>query len=75
MGKYATITLEMYKKGMKFTCEDIELEEFIPTGDGNMLMDLLNEVAEVCDPDATFQLTEKGEEFYKEHYKDKEECQ
>ena len=65
MGKFATITLDLYKKGIRAYCEELseegdEFEEFIPRGDGNALMDFINEVEGICHPDTRFRLTEKG---------------
>ena len=59
---YATIKLEMFKSGMHVTCEETEHDEFVPAGDGNKLMDILNEIDDLCNPDATFVVTEKGKE-------------
>ena len=41
------------------------MEEFIPRGDGDKIIDFLNDVEDVCNPDATFTLTEKGREHLK----------
>lgn len=60
---YATITLELFKSGMRVSCEDINDETFIARGDGNALIDFINNVDEICDPDATFELTDKGREY------------
>ena len=65
MGKFATITLDLYKKGIRAYCEELsedgdEYEEFIPRGDGQALMDFINEVDTFCNPETKFKLTEKG---------------
>ena len=60
MEPFATIVLELHKAGIVASCEDIEKEEFIKLGDGNALMAFINDVEDICDPDATFRLTEKG---------------
>ena len=62
---YATIVLELYKSGIKASCEDCDSEEFIPRGNGNKLMDFINEVDDICHPDARFEITEKGREHLK----------
>ena len=43
-----------------------EMENFIKKNDGNALMDFINEVEVLCDPETTFQITEEGKEFLKE---------
>ena len=65
MGKFATITLDLYKKGIRAYCEELsedgdEFEEFIPRGDGQALMDFINEVEDYCHPDARFRIAEEG---------------
>lgn len=60
---YANINLELFKSGIHLTCEETGEDEFIPRGNGNMLMDIINHIEEICDPDAIFTLTEKGKEF------------
>lgn len=65
MEAYATIKLELRKAGIIATCEDIEEEVFIKHGDGNALIDFINNVEDICDPEATFQITEKGREYLK----------
>ena len=69
MGKFATITLDLYKKGIRAYCEELsedgeDYEEFIPRGDGQALMDFINSVEDICHPEARFSLTEKGKEEY-----------
>lgn len=58
--KQARIILDMYDTGLHLTCEETGHDEIIPKGNGNKLMDILNEIADVTDPDARFELTEKG---------------
>lgn len=70
---YATITLELFKSGIHATCEDTGDDEFIPAGDGNKLIDFINEVDELTNPDATFTLTEKGKEYARRLREDSEE--
>lgn len=65
--KYATIKLDLYKKGILASCDDIEDEEFIVKGDGNALMDFINRVEDLTDPDATYVLTDKGKQFLKDN--------
>lgn len=63
---YATITLEMFASGLHVSCDDIGLDEFVPAGDATRLVDILNEVEDVCNPKATFELTDKGREYLKQ---------
>ena len=58
--KQATIILDMYKSGLHVTCEETGHDEFIQHGNGNRLMEILNIIQDVTDPDATFTLTDKG---------------
>ena len=59
----AVITLEVYNSGIHFMCDDIDEDDFIPIGDGNKLIELINKVQYETDPNATFALTEKGKEL------------
>lgn len=61
----AVITLEVYNSGIHFMCDDIDEDDFIPIGDGNKLIELINKVQYETDPNATFALTEKGKEYLK----------
>ena len=60
---YATIKLKMFKGGLLFSCEEVNIEDIVPLGDGDRLMELINEVDDLCNPDATYVLTEKGGEI------------
>lgn len=63
---YATITLKLFKGGMLFDCEEADVCDVIPSGNGNRLMELINEVEDICNPDATFEITEEGRKYLKE---------
>lgn len=63
---YATITLKLFNGGILFKCEEADVSDVIPFGNGNRLMELINEVEEMCYPDATYEVTEDGEKFLKE---------
>ena len=56
----ATITLELFKSGIHLSCEETGTDEFIPNGDGNKLMEILNNIQDITDPDTRWGLTEKG---------------
>lgn len=73
--KIAEIKIDLYQVGLIARCEELELESLITTGDA--LMEFLNNVREVTDPDVTIQLTELGEEyaeFIKQRDNDKNLC-
>lgn len=57
--KIAEIKIDLYQVGLIARCEELELESLITTGDA--LMEFLNNVREVTDPDVMFKLSEKGE--------------
>ena len=65
MGKFATIQLDLYRGGIRAYCQDLSdgddlYEEFIARGDGQALIDFINEVDELTNPGTVFVLTEKG---------------
>lgn len=60
MSAYATIILELHKCGIVFQCDECNIEEFIPVGDVDRLLEQLNLVEDICNPDSVFRLTEKG---------------
>lgn len=73
--KIAEIKIDLYQVGLIARCEELELESLITTGDA--LMEFLNNVREVTDPDVRIQLTELGEEyaeFIKQRDNDKNLC-
>lgn len=72
MPAYATITLELRKGGMFFICDETDTEVFVNDGDGNKLMDLLNETVAICHPDSRFSITEKGKEYLRQLKGEKE---
>lgn len=63
---YATITLELRKGGIIASCDDINEEVFIKSGDGNALMDFINLVDDCTNPDATYTITDKGRRYLKQ---------
>ena len=74
----ATIVLEMFKSGMHLMCDDTGHDEFIPQGDGNELMRILNKIYDITDPDARFTITPKGKYVMKlmeEGYSFDEACE
>ena len=51
---YATITLKLYKDGIMFICKNADIEEIIPKGNGNKLVELINDVEDLCTPEAKY---------------------
>ena len=73
--KIAEIKIDLYQVGLIARCEELKMESLITTGDA--LMEFLNTVREVTDPDVRFQLTELGKgyaEFIKKRDNDKNLC-
>ena len=59
-GENTTAIFYFFDNGIYVECEDLDIGKFITKGDGNAVMDILNQIDEVTDPSATFVLTEKG---------------
>ncbi len=64
-GEYATITLHLFPGGMLAECEDTDESIVIPEGKAEPLIDFIDGVAAVTDPNATFAITDKGREEMK----------
>lgn len=69
MESYAKVVIEFRKAGLVVSCEDIGEEIFIPRSTDsdkspiNKLVDFINDVEDICDPDATFTITEEGKKW------------
>ena len=61
--KIAEITITLYQRGLLAKCEEMDMEALCTNG--NELMDFLNEVQSVTDPDTVYKLTDKGKEVAK----------
>lgn len=59
-GENTTAIFHFFDNGIYIECEDLDIGKFVTKGDGNAIMDILNQIDEVTDPSATFVLTEKG---------------
>lgn len=59
-GENTTAVFHFFDNGIYVECEDLDIGKFVTKGDGNAIMDVLNQIDEVTDPSATFVLTEKG---------------
>ena len=67
---YATITIQLSNDGMFIKCDDTETTEYIKknkNGKTNMqpLVDFINDVEDIMDPDVTYQITEEGLRYLK----------
>lgn len=65
-GEYAQATIHFFEGGLYVECEDLDIGKFIPVGNGNALMDIINEIDDIMNPDSRFSITEKGEEALKQ---------
>ena len=66
--KIAEIKIDLYQQGMLVRCDDIEKEALCL--DGNTLMDFINNVVMLTDPDVMFELTDKGREYLEQFLKE-----
>lgn len=62
-GEYATVTLHFISGGIYAECEELEEGKMIAAGDGDAIMDFINEVDTYTNPNTTFSLTEDGKEY------------
>lgn len=53
-------------------CEVLDIGKFVAKGDGNAIMDILNQIDDVTNSNATFILTEKGNALLDKLKNDKE---
>ena len=66
MAKLTDVTLGLYESGIRITCEDIDLDDFVEIGNGNKFMEILNDIYYQLDPNATYEITELGRQYLKE---------
>ncbi len=59
----AEVYLQLFPSGIHLQCPDCDIDEYVPKGDGNKFMDLLNEIYILTDPNVTFELTEEGKKL------------
>lgn len=60
-GEYAQVTIHFFENGLFVVNENLDIGKFIPSGNGNALMDVLNEIDDIMNPESRFVLTEEGE--------------
>lgn len=70
-GENATAIFHFFDNGIYIECEDLDIGKFVTKGDGNAIMDILNDIDNFTDPNTTFELTEKGKELLNKLNKDK----
>lgn len=70
-GENATAIFHFFDNGIYIECEDLDIGKFVTKGDGNAIMDILNDIDNFTDPNTTFKLTEKGKELLNKLNKDK----
>ena len=59
-GENTTATFHFFDNGIYIECEDLDIGKFVTKGNGNAIMDILNQIDNVTYSNATFALTEKG---------------
>lgn len=56
-----TATFHFIDNGIYIECEDLDIGKFVAKGNGNAIMDILNQIDDVTNSSTTFVLTKKGE--------------
>ena len=59
-GENTTATFHFFDNGIYIECEDLDIGKFVAKGNGNAIMDILNQIDDVTNSSTTFTLTEKG---------------
>lgn len=62
-GERMSVIFHFFDNGIYIECEDLDIGKFVSKGDGNAIMEVLNEIEDYSDPNATFTLTEKGKKM------------
>ena len=71
-GENTTAVFHFFDNGIYIECKDLDIGKFIATGDGNAIMDILNQIDDVTNSNAIFVLTEKGNALLDKLKNDKE---
>ena len=71
-GENTTAVVHFFDNGIYIECKDLDIGKFIAKGDGNAIMDILNQIDDVTNSNATFVLTEKGNTLLDKLKNDKE---
>lgn len=56
-----TATFHFIDNSIYIECEDLDIGKFVAKGNGNAIMDILNQIDDVTNSSTTFVLTKKGE--------------
>ena len=59
-GENTTAVFHFFDNGIYIECEDLDIGKFVTKGNGNAIMDILNQIDDVTNSSTTFTLTEKG---------------
>lgn len=62
-GENTTAIFHFFDNGIYIECEDFDIGKFIPKGDGNAIMDTLNDIDDLVNSEARFVITEKGKKL------------
>lgn len=62
-GENTTAVFHFFDNGIYVECGDLDIGKFIPKGDGNAIMDILNDIDSITNSNTTFRLTEKGKKL------------
>lgn len=57
-----TAILHFFDNGIFIECEDLNIGKFINKGDGDSIMEIINDIDDFTNSNTTFSLTEKGKE-------------
>ena len=71
-GENTTAIFHFFDDGIYIECEDLDIGKFVTKGDGNVIMDILNQIDDVTNSSTTFVLTEKGKALLDKLKNDKE---
>lgn len=62
-GENISAVFHFFDNGIYIECEELDIGKFVSTGDGNAIMEVLNDIDSVSNSNATFTLTEKGKKL------------
>ena len=65
-GERISAIFHFFDNGIYIECEDLDIGKFVSKGDGNAIMEVLNEIEDYSDPNTTFTLTKKGKKIAEE---------
>lgn len=71
-GENTIATFHFFDNGIYIECEDLDIGKFVTKGNGNAIMDILNQIDDVTNSNTIFALTEKGNALLDKLKNDKE---